>query len=583
MRGSWHLIIARTLKRMRRGFLFVVVLSLMATACSTSDDPDASEDENAPSELVVLGEDIPAGLNYDGPSVGHPPSQTGIVNLMEGLITYAEGDTNDEGVRLMDFSQFEGALAESWDFDEETLTWTFRLREGVKGCEGATFNADDVLYTLARAKAVAGEVDVGWFEFGQVGKVEGFTADVFEEGADTSLGDSAVKVDDYTVEIKQSEPSSLFLPVLAQWAGVMIFDKETMEENATEDDPWSHEYANNENAPSFGPYCLESWDKSREIVFQANPDYFLGPPAIDRVVYRKVPDSSTRLTAVRSGDADVALNLTPRELDSLEGVEGTEVAGVYGNETVFVHLDWAAEPFDDPRVRQAISYGIPYDDIISTAYLGAAQKWNGQVPSSYPGYCDTDATYEFDPDRAAELLAEAGFPNGEGLEEFSKSFVLSFAAERGEILEPVGTLIRDSLRDLGMPVELNPLPAAQYDDRLKNKKDIPFGLDDEEKPVPVDAGYGLLISHATDGVGCCANHTHFSNPKLDDMILAINRESDPATREEMMCEVQNELMGLPNWVPVVERKTQWAFQDNVNGILWYPNNSLRWYDLSLEG
>ena len=91
-------------------------------------------------DLLVLAEDVPAGLNVDGAAIAIPTTQTGVDNLMEPLIYYQEAGVSDEGIRLFDFNKFEGRLAESWSFDEDTLTWTFNLRRGVKGCDGATFD-----------------------------------------------------------------------------------------------------------------------------------------------------------------------------------------------------------------------------------------------------------------------------------------------------------------------------------------------------------------------------------------------------------------------------------------------------------
>ena len=114
-------------------------------------------------DLLVLADDIPAGLDYDGPTASLIPTYGGIANLLEPLVYYAPGEVNEEGVQLLDFNKFEGRLAESWIYDPETFTWTFTLRQGVKGCNGATFNADDVVYTFARAKSVSGAAPIGWF------------------------------------------------------------------------------------------------------------------------------------------------------------------------------------------------------------------------------------------------------------------------------------------------------------------------------------------------------------------------------------------------------------------------------------
>ena len=92
----------------------------------------------AAQQILVLSEDVPAGLDYDGPSAAIPASQQGMVTLMDPLVTYAAGKTNESGVVLPDFTKFEGRLAESWTYDPAKVTWTMNLRQGVKSCAGAS-------------------------------------------------------------------------------------------------------------------------------------------------------------------------------------------------------------------------------------------------------------------------------------------------------------------------------------------------------------------------------------------------------------------------------------------------------------
>jgi peptide/nickel transport system substrate-binding protein len=161
--------------------------AITATLAAAVAAPVAAQD------ILILAEDVPAGLNYDGPSAAIPASQQGMVTLMEPLIMYKAGAANDTGVTLPDFSQYEGRLAESWTFDEASLTWTFKLRQGVKGCNGATFNADDVVYTFARAKSVSGAAPIGWF-LSNVGSIKGFGVEVFgEDPAAKELGDAVTR------------------------------------------------------------------------------------------------------------------------------------------------------------------------------------------------------------------------------------------------------------------------------------------------------------------------------------------------------------------------------------------------------
>jgi peptide/nickel transport system substrate-binding protein len=533
-------------------------------------------------DLLVLAEDVPAGLDYDGASIAIPATQTGVDNLLEPLIYYKEKGMNDEGVIVHDFTQFEGRLAESWSYDEATLTWTFNLRRGVKGCNGATFDADDVVYTMARAKSVSGAAPIGWF-LSNVGSIDNFTTAVFgdsdEAKAAKKLGDEVQKVDQYTVKIRQSAPNALFQHVLTIF-GLYIYDKETMEANATADDPWSHKYNDNENAPGFGAYCLDRWEKDKEFAVSANPDYYRGKPHFDRVILRKVPQSGNRVVILRSGQAGLIERVTPKEFNSLRGVRNVKVAGVLGNENLFVHMNFKTPPFDNPKVRQAIAYAIPYDAIIRDAYFGGAKKWVGQIPTSYTDYHEPSTTYVEDLDKAKALLAEAGYPDGKGLEAFEGAFNMAYVTEKESTLGPVANLIKTNLAKIGINVQLDPLPQTTYGDRQLVKKDLPFAINDQEKPIAPDAAYGLLLFFVSQEKGGLNTMVNYSNPRVDELFASALIEGDAAKRTAQLAEAQEILAKDVAWLPVLEWKTQWAFNAKIKGIKWHADNSIRWYDLS---
>jgi len=530
-------------------------------------------------EILILAEDVPAGLNYDGPTAAIPASQQGMVTLMEPLVGYAAGAVNDTGVTLSDFATFEGRLAESWSFDEATLTWTFTLRQGVVGCDGATFNADDVVYTFARAKSVSGAAPIGWF-LSNVGSIAGFGVEVFgDDPAAKELGDAVVRIDDYTVQIRQSEPNQLFLPVLTIF-GLLIFDKETMEANATAEDPWSHDYVNNTNAPGFGAYCLDTWTKTEEISYVANPDYFAGAPDIDRVTVRRVPQSSNRVVVLQTGQAQLVTGLTPREFDALRSQDGVSVGGVVGNENLFLHMNFATPPFDNPLIRQAIAHAIPFDQIIANGYFGQATQWMGLVPSSYPGF-RASAQFSYDPEMARSLLAEAGYPGGAGLEAFADAFRLSYVAEKESTLGPIANIINTALLDVGIPASLDPLPQTQFGDRQLVKRDLPFAVNDQEKPIGVDAGYAVQLFFVSPENGGINNMVNYRSAAVDAAWAAARVMADPVARTEAVGAIQDMLAADVAWLPIVEYKTQWAYSSAITGLRWYPDNSIRYADLTM--
>ena len=609
----------------------------------------------AAKDLLFLSEDVPPSLNYDGPNASAPPTQAGIVNLMEPLVYYKEKERRADGAVVLDVSKFEGRLAESWSYDPDTLTWTFNLRRGVKGCDGATFNADDVIYTMARAKSTSGKAPIGWF-LSNVASIDKFTGAVFGQdaawrsikaagladdlitvpgvsasqlaklgaegmksradlagasadkiktvlGVDdadaakildaakgtgsevktnaSELGDEVKKIDDYTVTIRQAAPNKLFLPVLTIFA-LHIFDKETMDAHATASDPWSHDFANNEGVGSFGPYCLVRWEKDKEFVVRANPDYFRGKADIDRVIMRKIPQSGQRLVILRSGQAQLVEHLTPKEYDSLKKAKGVKVVSVEGNATTYVHMHWEQKPFDNIKVREAIAYAIPYNKIIDNVFFGEATKYNGVMPSFYPGYHQVGFERKQDLDKARALLAEAGFPGGKGLEEFAENFQLTYTSEKENILGPAATIIQTELKKIGIPVVLNPIPQSQFSDRELVKKDLPFALIDHSKPIGVEAGYAIALLYVSANKGAVSNYSKYSNIDVDNMWLnQAKNEPDDVKRNDLMAQIQEILMKEVVIVPLTENKLQWAMSDKVSGVGFHPEQALRWHDLRM--
>ncbi len=534
--------------------------------------------------LLVLSEGVPASLDVDGPAGNHDPSQTGLLNIIEPLVDYVVAGANEDGVQLYDFTRFAPRLAESWTYDADTYTWTLALRRGVTGCNGATFDADDVLYSFARAKSLSGVAPVGWF-LGNVASIDGFTkallANTAQARASRQLGDEIKKLDAYTITIRQSAPNKLFLPALTIY-GLGIYDRELMQAHATATDPWSHDYAGGVNAPSFSPWCVERWQKEELFAVRANPDYYRGAPYFDRVIMRAVPQSANRVGILRTGKAQFVEGLSPKEYAFLEKVPDIKVAGAYLNGSLILMANWKSPPLDDPRVRAALAYATPYEDLVRNAYFGAAKQWYGLIPSEYPGYVRPAAMYDYDPERARSLLAQAGYPNGRGLEAFSDAFKLSYAIDRENTLGPVATQLRTALRRVGFPVQLDPLPAVQLADRQLVKKDLPLSLYDGLTPIGVDVAYALLLSFITPPAGL-NNMTNFSDPVVDEMFDRALVEADPALRHDYLATAQEVLARRLAFLPLVEFKIRWATATDLEGLTLHPTQSVPWYPLRLDG
>ena len=517
--------------------------------------------------LVILETEIAPGLDGEGTSFGQISTQTALAQLYEHLVQPQRSEDAD-GVLVPDFSAYEPRLAESWE--QNGLEWTWTLRKGVISAAGNELTTKDIEYALARIKSFTGPVPIGWFlmTVAAIMPLDLPGTDPSERG----LADEFEIVDDYTFILRQLEPSPNLLTVLPV-VSLGIYDSTVMLAHATEEDPWSHDWADQEGSAGFGAYQITNWDKGESISMTVNPDYFRGEPQFKNLAFRRVPQSGARVTAIQSGDANVVTGLSPKEFHELDQADNVDVLGWLGNVFVALGLNYKFEPWaaggdmDTSRLlRQAVAFAIPYDDIIREDFFGQAIKWNGLISSKFYGAIDFGDRYTYNPDRARELLAEAGFPNGEGLA--GPGLTLSYIAEHASFIEPVANRIRTALADVGINIDLDPLPQTQFVDRETNLDDIPFDILDQQVAIGPDAGYQSQLNHVSAANGGLDNSVNYNSPEFDAIYLVQKVNPDVESRREQLRQMQEILIeDLPR-VPILERASQIAVTAGIRG--WAP-------------
>ena len=200
------------------------------------------------------------------------------------------------------------------------------------------------------------------------------------------------------------------------------------------------------------------------------------------------------------------------------------------------------------------------------------------IPSPYPYFYKPKTQYHTDPAEAKKLLAEAGYPDGKGLEAFPDVFKLTYTAERESILGPTAALIQTRLRQIGIPIQLDPMPGAQFSDRSIVRKDLPLALADQSKPIGVDPVYALQLYFVSAPRGV-SNSSNFSDPKLDSLFDQAKVEVDDTKRAALLAEAQELLMDKLAWIPIVEDKLQYAVQTGITGVTIHPSQVLIWRNL----
>lgn len=397
MRSSRH---ARLLKSVAT----VGIAALALTACGgDSDDPGTSgEGEGGGGgTFVFAGSADPALL--DGAFVSDGESLRVIRQVFESLVRTEDGGT-----------KIEPSLATEWTSSEDGLKWTFKLREGVTFHDGEPFNADAVCFNFER-----------WYNFDGIKQspsvsyywqtVFGGYANNESEDLGESLYAGCTVVDPNTVDIALTRPSSTFVSAMSM-PSFSIASPKALEEFGADDVSGSGEAPTfngtfgTENPIGTGPFVFDSWEKGNQVVLKRNESYWGDKATLDTLIFRPIADGPARRQALEAGDIDGYDDVDPADVDALEGA-GMEILRRPAFNVAYIGFNQAKPPLDKLEVRQAIAYAINRENIISTNYPEGAEVASQFMPPELFGYADDVTTYEYDPDKARELLAQAGETN----------------------------------------------------------------------------------------------------------------------------------------------------------------------------
>ena len=373
----------------------------------------------------------------------------------------------------------QGKLAQSFELDPAGKYIRFQLRQGVKSNWGNELTAEDVKWTWDRK-----------FGLGAIGAFYLSTLGLEDK--------NGVKVEGrYTVSINLENPNPL-LAKLQPNLFLPIYNSTKCKAVATVDDPWARKFIEN-NSAGFGPYRLDQLQRGQQAVFKARPDYHLGKPSIETVIFREVPTSAIRASLLQGGAVDIAQYLQPLEIIKLRGDRNVAIDSVDSSSMIWVELNTNIAPFGDQRVRQAMNFAFPRQDVLRTVFQGLGSPLNGCMPNIYAGFTDKFWQYKYDPDVARALLKDAGLTSG---------FRTSLAYNAGDpVQEPIAILFQTALREIGVELELRKIPASTFYNAVSERKQpMIFYVD---SPWCPDIGYSMTLYFNS------ASFINYSNYKND--------------------------------------------------------------------
>ena len=442
--------------------------------------------------------------------------------------------------------------AESWSQSEDGLTWTFKLRTDLVWSDGEPLTAEDYVFALQRA-ATSG-YDFAWY-WDFAGGIKGWK-EVTEGTADVStLG--LVAVDDHTIEVTTTAPKPYLPSVTSLWYPV---PKHKVDELG---DDWA---LNVESIVSSGPFEIESWEKSNNSVVFVKSDTYVGPwqAQIDRLeVDPSLGAPEVGLPAFLAGDTDYSfLNTGQVPVAMSADPEGIRKNAVFA--TSYISYDLESEPFNDVNVRRAFYYAIDRDELTSTVLKDIAIPAGSILPPGYPGYNpDVVAQATFDPEKAKQFLADAGYPNGEGFPEI-EIWIREEGGYNGAIVPAMAQYLQAELAEiLGITVNIRQLPGADWMDGLRGAKNNIFIAPYEYDYLDPSNFYGIFFNGG--------RHNYFV-PEYDALVAQADAESHWDTRYELYAQAEQVMIDQGLIVPLVHPITTAIISSDLGGEAASPNS-----------
>jgi peptide/nickel transport system substrate-binding protein len=513
-----------------------VILAMILGSCAT---PEAEQIVEVIKETVVSVEtvietveipvEVPVEVQVEAPEKPEGTLTVAVStypNTLDGPLAAEQQTRNtsrplyDSLIWVNDEGELEPALAESWEISEDGLEYIFHLREGVTFHNGEPFNADSVVFSWNRYT----NTDLAWNERWR-------------------MADNVEKVDDLTVKITTIEPKPLLLRTIAtHWAIVPAGYFEEVGEI---------EFGN--KPVGTGPFMFVEAVSGDHVTYTANPNYWKeGYPKVETLIFRPIPESATRVAAIQTGEVDIVGRLSAEEAQSLLGAPGVQVirypvARVYyiafNNMTTGV-----GQPTEDPLVRQAMNYAVDIQAIVDALFNGYFKPATGFVASGELGYGAVEP-FGYDPEKAIELLTEAGYPDG---------FEMDFACPAGAYanFEEVCEAVQAYLAEVGIQTNLEIMESGYYWD-LEAEKELPPLFGDSWSEMSGEA-YNRMAG-ALLGEG----YSSWSDETIINYLHDISTTVDEDARKALYEELQQYMIENPPFIYLYEPVAFEAIRDHV--------------------
>ncbi len=508
----------------------------------------------APPDAAAAGKDFVIGYLGDATSLNP-------VIATDGQSYIAEWPIFDSLVELDEKLGVKPLLAESWEVSRDGLTYTFKLKKGVKWHDGKPFTARDVAFTFY--SVLDPKVTTphrGYFD-ALVGFPELTNKDNPKKPEELAQKPIEV-IDDHTIRFRLRYPYGAFLAVLVNpRAGIIP------EHLLKGVDLNTAEY--NRKPIGTGPFKFVEWKRGERIVLEANPDYHAGRPALDRLIYRVIPDNVVLLQELRAGGVDFIERPPLTEVGRLKQTAGLKVLTADNTSYTYFGFRQDLAPFDDVRVRRAFYHAIDIPAIVREVLQGYGTISNGQFPPGTWAFDPSVKPYAYDPNRAKALLAEAGWkPGADGiLTKDGKRLSFSLRHDQADqTVKDTAIIIQEFLKKVGVEATIEPLDWPTFVKKLfaSEFEGIVVGWTNFHDPDP----FAYSIWHS--GQWKARNFAHYKDPRADAALEAARRAGDQAERKRHYAEFSKILMEDAPYVFLYFPQQVYVTRQSYDGFVPIP-------------
>ena len=506
---------------MKRKLIYLSILVLLVLfACSQKENKKETVEKE---EKKILTMAQKAEIKTLDPQKATDSVSRSIIKLINQTLVYIDNEGNIVPELAQEITKVSS---------KETL---IKIKNDIKFSNGETLTIDDVLFSLERAKASP------------------------KMSQDLYMIESFEKVDDRTLKINTLYDAGNLLHKLAS-GGVAIINKKAFEEDEN-------------NIVGTGMFKLKEWVAGEKLVLERNEFFKDSKSNIDTLVVKFVPEANSRMIMLETGEIDLARDLLPLDFQKISEDTKFTTVEVETPSNMFLGFDLRNELLADKRVRQAIAYAINNEDLVKTVFNGSASVATSPVPKITTGHNENSNNYPQNIEKAKQLLAEAGYPNGFNIE--------LFVSEDNQRID-MAVIIQDNLKKIGINAEIKTFQWAAYVSTIENPNIIKplfimsWNISNDD---PDEVLYPLYHSSQIDAH---TNVVFYKNEKFDNLISEARETTDKNKRMKLYEEAQDIIQeDLPHYT-LVYPKQNFAYKASIKNIKYNKRAYLDFQDTIIE-